>query len=125
MALVRLTLDGRPIIDYFQHHRTPGIDGPMDSAEFFRHLAEYLAPVAEKSRRLAVCFSFASRPLPDHDAIVTASGKQLQVPDIIGQKIGASLNRELAALALPQIPGLVVTNDTVSVLLGGMAASDP
>ena len=102
--------------------RTPGIGRRLAAEDFFRILAE---GVSERltPERLGICFSLAAIPLPDGDAEVSAGAKQIDVPDLIGRRVGASFRAAAAALGLPSAQHITVVNDTLAAALGGRLAA--
>ena len=57
IALVNF-VDNTPSITYFKKYPMLGIKEPVTKNEFFSTLAEYLVPIADKSKKIGFCFSF-------------------------------------------------------------------
>lgn len=71
------------------------------------------------------CFSYPSKTLPDRDAILLRWTKNIDVPGVVGHRVGLALRTALGRAGLD--PGPVrVLNDTVAALLAtGMLAGSP
>ncbi len=124
-ALVRTVADGRLQIDEYRERRIPGLNTPVTTAQFFSEIAAFLLPIADKSRRIGLCYSFESIPQPDQDAIIVAGGKQVQITDYYGKYCGRELKEGLRSLGKNGPYAVVVINDSVAALLGGFSAAKP
>ncbi|MEA1927532.1 MAG: hypothetical protein U9N73_04950 [Candidatus Auribacterota bacterium] len=91
-----------------------------DSAEEFfacqADLALSLSP--PPGLPIGYCFSYPTSATPDRDGVLIRWNKQLQVPDVVGEKVGDLL---LSAFRYRKYisPKIAVLNDTVAALLGG------
>jgi len=117
-AVVTLSREGILGLERKPAFRTPGIGRRITTREFFRIIASGVAEHLTL-RQLAICFSLAADPLPDGDAVVTAGAKQLDVPDLVGSRVGASFRAAAEGLGLPCPPSVTVVNDTLAAALGG------
>jgi hexokinase len=118
-AVVCLRENGAPEIRNRLSFPAPGMTAPVTSREFFRTIAEGIRPIIGESRRIGVCFSYATRPLVNKDAVVVAGGKQLKVPDLLGKPVGECLRAGLCEAGLDADKSVVVINDSVAATLGG------
>ena len=105
---------------------TPGLNEELCSETFFRRIAEGVSSqnawkqtAAEDGCRLGICFSFALQPSADRDAEVAYGAKQINVPDLVGQKIGSCFRSALQSLGHPSGQNITVINDAVAAALGG------
>ena len=105
---------------------TPGLDGEIDSDTFFHRIADGVSSqdvwrqvTAEEGSKLGICFSFALNPSKDRDAEVAYGAKQINVPDLVGRKIGDSFRKALRDLGRPAEQKITVINDAVAAALGG------
>ena len=103
---------------------TPGLEKEINAETFFRLIAEGVSSQdlwmqAEEGRRLGICFSFALNPLEMRDAEVAFGAKQINVPDLVGQRIGSSFRRALQSLGKPSDQRITVINDASAAALGG------
>ncbi len=115
-----VTLDRRSVlaIDRRPAFRTPGIGRRMRLEDFYGVLAEGIGAHLAMDR-VGICFSLAAEPLPDGDAVVTAGAKQLDVPGLVGSRVGAGLRDAARALGRACSRQITVVNDTLAAALGG------
>jgi len=118
-ALVTISESGSIIISDTVSYRMPGLEGEISADEFFRTVADYIRPLAEKVDRIGFCFSYPTEILPDKDGRLIQFCKEVQAPEVHGQLIGKRLLETLGT------PGkkIVLLNDTVATLLAGKSAS--
>jgi hexokinase len=119
VAEIRFLPDGTPKIMTISRYETPGTKRPVSRDEFFQEIARDLEPVVHEGSLIGCCFSFAIQPEKNGDAVVVASGKQLMVSDLIGAEVGENLRSALAADGISGVK-IIVLNDAVAVLLGGV-----
>jgi len=115
-----ITLHQRGVLDIkrLPAFPTPGIGRQMSVEAFFRVIARGVGPGLTDDP-VGICFSLAADPLPDGDAVVTAGAKQLDVPGLVGSRVGASFRGAAQALCLPCGQRITVINDTLAAALGG------
>ena len=118
-AIVKVTTTGDVIISDVVNYRMPGLDGVIGSDEFFKTVADYIRPLAEKVNRIGFCFSYPTEILPDKDGRLIKFCKEVQAPEVHGQMIGKRL---LKTLGTPE-KTIVLLNDTVATLLAGKSAA--
>jgi hexokinase len=97
----------------------PGLEREISSREFFKTIADYVRPLAEKTDRIGLCFSYPTEIMPDRDGRLIKFCKEVQAPDVHGRMIGKNL---LESLGTPD-KKIVVLNDTVATLLAGKSAT--
>lgn len=100
-------------------YKMPGLDGEISSNEFFRIIAGYIRPLAEKTDRIGFCFSYPTEILPDRDGRLIQFCKEVQAPEVHGQLIGKKLLETLGTTDKK----IVLLNDTVATLLAGKSAA--
>lgn len=123
LAVVSFDETNVPRIEDYRACAMPGTNAELESEEFFRTIAHLILPVADRSDTIAFCFSYACEPTPDCDGIIAEIGKQLQVKGLVGEKLGDRLNEALSKLGYTRKKRILVINDSVATLLGGVAAS--
>ena len=119
VAAVRFTADG-PAFSCLRKSRMPGTDGTVSADEFHAAIAAEVDAVRAREPSvtgIGYCFSYGCHSLPDGDAELIAWSKQISVPEVVGQRVGAELVRRLSGGPLP----VVVLNDTVATLLAGLS----
>lgn len=111
---------GEPLFRHLRKSAMPGTRGRLSAAEFHQAIAAEVRTLLNESGdldRLGYCFSYECRSLPDGDAELLAWSKQIDAPEVIGQRVGEEL-----AKRLERPPAAVrVLNDTVATLLAGCA----
>ena len=122
VATICFDAAGNPEIADYQTYRTPGTHGEIPCSDFFRSIASCLRPVLAKSDLIGCCFSFATQPQANKDAIVVAAGKQLKVDGIVGKKFAENLKMALKEENMDCNKKIVVLNDSVAAMLGGETA---
>ncbi|MBK9390114.1 MAG: hexokinase [Bacteroidetes bacterium] len=118
-AIVTISESGLVNICDTVNYRMPGLDGEISSNEFFRIIAGYIGPLAEKVDRIGFCFSYPTEILPDRDGRLIQFCKEVQAREVHGQLIGKKL---LETLGTPD-KKIVLLNDTVATLLAGKSAA--
>jgi hexokinase len=125
-ALVRLGPDGDlsllagPIVA-----AVPGVGDPtVSAADFFDAQARLVAQLSPPAGLpLGYCFSYPARVLPCGDAVLVRWTKDIRVPGVEGQQVGALLRQALERHGI-QVGALRVLNDTVAALLAGAMQPD-
>ena len=121
-AVVRFDNESVPHIDSFTNNPMPGIDKEVTNAEFFGSIAEFLAPVLDKSRRLGFCFSYPAAIDRQRDGTLLYWTKEIKAPGVVGRKILADIAETLRQRKLPVPEAMLILNDTVASLMAGVAA---
>ncbi len=123
VASMRLTEKG-PVFAYMRKSEMPGTHGNVSADAFHAAIAaevDAVRALEPKAASVGYCFSYECRSLPGGDAELVAWSKQIEAPEVIGQRVGAELVRRLKDGPLP----VVVLNDTVATLLAGLSAAGP
>lgn len=118
-AVVSISGTGKVEVSETVNYKMPGLDGEISASEFFRTVADYIRPLAEKVDRIGFCFSYPTEIFPDRDGRLIQFCKEVQAPEVHGQMIGKRL---LETLGTPE-KKIVLLNDTVATLLAGKSAS--
>jgi hexokinase len=118
-AIVKFNSHGKLEMSELINARMPGIDGEISKEEFFRTIAAYVRPLAEKCDRIGFCFSYPSEITPDKDGRLLQFCKEVEAPGVVGELIGKNL---LETLRMPH-KQIVLLNDTVATLLAGKSSS--
>lgn len=108
-------------VEQMRKWKMPGIEKPATWEDFICFTADAIAPLLAKTDKIGFCFSYSADITPEMDARVQRIDKEVVIKGCEGQLVGASL---LAELARRGITGkrIVILNDTVAVLLGGLAS---
>ncbi|MGB5445980.1 MAG: hypothetical protein WBM99_10785 [Psychromonas sp.] len=123
VCTVSFDTQGNAEIAHFANYQMPGIAHELTRQEFYNRLCEYLQPVINMSDAIGFCFSYPSEISPNKDGKLLFWTKEIKVPEVVGEYIGAGL---LDALAQRGHTGkkIVLLNDTVSCLLAGKAVGE-
>lgn len=118
-AMIQFRHSGKIEYDKIVNYRMPGLEMEISAKEFFRTIAGYIKPLADRTERIGFCFSYPTEILPNRDGRLIQFCKEVQAPEVVGQLIGENLLETLGT------PGkhLVLLNDTVATLLAGKSAS--
>lgn len=119
---VRFLKEGGVQVEHFDQHAMPGSLHRITKEQMFDAIAAHVAPLLRGGDHIGFCFSFVFEPLPDHDGVIEAMSKEVQVTDVAGACACAEL--EAALLRHGAANGdrhYVMINDTVATLLGAKA----
>lgn len=121
-ALVHLEADGCHA-EQMRKWKMPGIDEPATWEEFIRFTADAIEPLMAETDKIGFCFSYSADITPEMDGKVQRIDKEVVINGCEGQLVGASLLKELECRGITG-KKIVILNDTVAVLLGGLAAGE-
>ena len=118
-GLVRFGEKG-PVVEELRKWKMPGIGKPATWEAFMDFAAEAILPLMDRTDKIGFCFSYTADITPEMDGRVVRIDKEVVITGCEGQLVGASL---LQALSHRGVTGkkVVVLNDTVAVLLGGLS----
>lgn len=118
-GLVRFGEKG-PVVEELRKWKMPGIGKPATWEAFMDFAAEAILPLMDRTDKIGFCFSYTADITPEMDGRVVRIDKEVVITGCEGQLVGASL---LQALSRRGVTGkkVVVLNDTVAVLLGGLS----
>lgn len=111
---------GNTNIAHFSKYQMPGIEQELTKEAFYNTICDYLEPVIDKADSIGFCFSYPSEISPEKDGKLLIWTKEVKVPEVVGEYIGAGLLEELARRG-HRGKKIVLLNDTVSCLLAGKA----
>ena len=114
---------GNTEIENFAKYQMPGIEKELTSEEFYSTICDYLEPVIGLADSIGFCFSYPSDISPEKDGKLIYWTKEVKVPGVVGEYIGAGLLEELAKRGYAG-KEIVLLNDTVSCLLAGKAVGE-
>ena len=108
-------------VEELRKWKMPGIGVPATWEEFMDFAADAILPLMDRTDKIGFCFSYSADITPEIDGKVHRIDKEVVITGCEGQLVGASL---LRALERRGVTGkkIVILNDTVAVLLGGLAA---
>lgn len=113
--------DGAPVVEKVEKHPIPGSHGEVSADEFFSRIAELVMPLTEYTDMVGFCFSYPTEITEERDGIIRKLNKELKVTGAEGMYIGRTLMEKLRERGLEKTMRIVLLNDTVAGLMGGIA----
>lgn len=123
ITLVNMRENKTPETEYLEVYPMPGAKDEIAAEAFFDTLAEYLAPIVDKSGRIGFCFSYPCEMRADLDGKILHMTKEVKIRGAEGLYVGEELKKALARRGLRHDHTVIVLNDTVATLLGGKACA--
>jgi hexokinase len=120
IGIARFDESGKIELSNFSRQPMPGRDKEICADEFYKVLADALEPLNDQFEHIGFCFSYPATILPDLDGCLLHWTKEIKIPELIGQQVGAGLIQTLEARGIPG-KQVVILNDTVAALLAGLA----
>lgn len=111
---------GKPTMPKPEPYQMPGIDCELSKTDFFKHFADYLAPVIDQSDQVGFCFSYPAEISPNRDGKLLRWTKEIKAPEVVGQYIGKGLKDALGDKGTGK--EITILNDTIATLLAGKSA---
>ncbi len=121
-ALVSFTEAGIRV-EQMQKWKMPGIGEPATWEQFIRFVADAIEPLMQQAESIGFCFSYSADITPERDGRVNQIDKEVVITGCEGKLVGRSLLEELERRGITG-KKIVILNDTVAVLLGGLASVD-
>ena len=122
VAVIWFDKAGKARVEDFRKYRMPGADGaPLSAKDFFDTFAGFLEPVCQRSDAAGFCFSYPTEIFPDLDGRLIRWSKQIDAPEVVGEKVGSRISEALFAKTGRRL-ALRVLNDTTATLLAGKTA---
>ncbi len=116
---------GKPVLSGVNKYPIPGSYGEITADEFFSIIAEELLPLAHKSSRIGMCFSYPAEIFPDHDGRIIQFNKELRVRGAEGSVIGREIIGKLHEKGAEGDFSFTLLNDTTGGLMGCVAEYSP
>ena len=111
---------GNVVIENLHKTKMPASDYRMSKTEFYGTIASNVERLLPKAQNIGFCFSYQLDMGSDIDGKVVMFSKEVDAPEVVGTKVGSET---LAACKKysDTVRKIVILNDTVATLLGGMA----
>ncbi|HBE03091.1 MAG: hypothetical protein A2096_15875 [Spirochaetes bacterium GWF1_41_5] len=119
-ALLSFDHEGKADISHFGKYPMPGTRGILTKNEFFREMAELIEKTVPLTESVAFCFSYPSEILPNRDGRLIHFCKEVKAPEVENTLIGESLKAALQERGYKISGNIIILNDTVATLLGGI-----
>ena len=115
---------GKAVIEHLEKSPMPASDGKCyGKQEFYDAIAERIKNHLKQAVNVGFCFSYQVNMGADVDGEVVMFSKEIRAPEVIGTKVGKETLNACKRYSDTDRK-IVVLNDTVATLLGGMANSD-
>ena len=111
---------GRCTIHIITRTSMPGTAGPLSAEQFYNAIA-HAARNAATTRQLGFCFSYNVQMNRQLDGELIAWCKEVHVPEAVGMRVGASLQKALGDCC----DSVHVLNDSVAAMLGAATPEQP
>lgn len=114
--------NGNVQIERLQKTKMPASDEFMTKEQFYNKIAQNVANLVDDCVDVGFCFSYQVDMQPNMDGRVVMFSKEVKAPEVVGTFVGAETLSAIKAFS-PTERKIVILNDTVATLLGGMALS--
>lgn len=115
--------EGKVHIEQLSKSKMPASDTELSKEEFYGAIASRIAPLLPQAQNIGFCFSYQVDMGQDVDGRVVMFSKEVKAPQVVGTKVGEQTLEACRKYdATPR--KIVILNDTVATLLGGMATSN-
>ena len=112
--------NGEVVLQDLRKTTMPASDRQLSKTEFYTQIAKNIERLLPKSTNVGFCFSYQVEMGADVDGTVGKFSKEVKAPEVVGTRVG-----EETLAACKQLDGqdrrIVILNDTVATLLGGLA----
>lgn len=116
--------NGKAVIEKLQKSRMPGSDGEeLSKEEFYGAIAENVKYLLNDADDVGFCFSYQVNMDKDVDGEIVMFSKEIHAPQVVGTRVGKETLAACKAYSGAERK-IVILNDTVATLLGGMAMTD-
>ena len=115
--------EGKVVLEDLHKTSMPASDRELSKTEFYTQIAKNIERLLPKAQNVGFCFSYPVEMGADVDGTVGKFSKEVKAPEVVGTRVGVE-----TLAACKQLDGadrkIVILNDTVATLLGGMANTD-
>ncbi len=118
----KLAENGRVHLEIATRFPMPGKGEVCSKEAFLAAVVDRVEPLWTPGCRIGLCFSYEMDMRPDHDGRIVRFSKEVLLPELEGELLGQALLAELAERGLAETGRIVLLNDTVAALLGGLSA---
>ena len=124
VAFAHFNEDHECITEKLDVYPMPGAMGATITIEdFYTALARCLSPYAPLCHTIGFVFSFPCDITPDIDGRVIVFDKEVSILHAEGSLLGENINRALNDLGIEGSWKVIVMNDTISTVMGGLAGA--
>lgn len=109
-------------IERLQKTKMPASDQYLNKQQFYDAIANNVRNLLDDCTDVGFCFSYQVDMQPNMDGKVVLFSKEVKAPEVIGTFVGAETLSAIKQFSATNRK-IVILNDTVATLLGGMAIS--
>lgn len=114
---------GKPSFSLMRKDIMPGVKSEVGKEEFYARIASCVKPLLDKGENIGFCFSYEVAMNPDLDGRACKFSKEIKASQVAGTLVGQSTLQALYKYDAKKRK-IVILNDTVAALLGGMGITD-
>ncbi len=114
--------NGSAVIEQLAKTQMPASDKYLSKEQFYAQIAADISRLLPQSQQIGFCFSYPVDMSKDVDGIVQPFTKEVKAPEVVGTMVGKETVAACKALD-GKSRSIVILNDTVATLLGGMAST--
>ena len=114
--------NGNVQMENLQKTKMPASDEYMTKEQFYNQIAQNVRYLLDDCTDVGFCFSYQVDMQSNMDGRVVMFSKEVKAPEVVGTFVGAETLSAIKAYS-PTERKIVILNDTVATLLGGMALS--
>lgn len=115
---------GRAVIEKLQKSHMPGSNGEeLTKADFYNTIADNIHYLLDDADDIGFCFSYQVNMDKDVDGEIVMFSKEIKAPQVVGTRVGRETLNACKVYGDKERK-IVILNDTVATLLGGMALTD-
>ena len=114
---------GNAVIEELAKTAMPATDKALSKDEFYDAIASNIKRLLPNARNIGFCFSYQVDMGADVDGKVVTFSKEVKAPEVVGTKVGSETLSACKKYSDTERK-IVILNDTVATLLGGMANSN-
>lgn len=115
--------NGNVKLENLQKTKMPASDELLTKQQFYDKIADNVAYLLDDCTDVGFCFSYQVDMQPNMDGKVCVFSKEIKAPEVVGTFVGAETLSAIKRHS-PTERKIVILNDTVATLLGGMALSN-
>lgn len=120
-AVGYFTPEGKAVFEKEQKTYMPATNGRLSKEEFYGSIAQNIKRLVAKGGDIGFCFSYPVEMQSSGDGNITSFTKAVDAPEAVGTPVG-----KCTLEAVKKFDGkdrkIVILNDTVAALLGGLAS---
>lgn len=114
--------NGNVQMENLQKTKMPASDEYMTKEQFYNQIAQNVRYLLDDCTDVGFCFSYQVDMQSNMDGRVVMFSKEVKAPEVVGTFVGAETLSAIKAHSSTERK-IVILNDTVATLLGGMALS--